>query len=107
MKLLFKKEEGKISIFINHNSVNENFDYIKMINYLINEDKFEGLEFDGDFSADEKRKLEEMTEQINEVVFNEKNKKEGDNILEDPTQEISAVDEIDTSSDMRVENIPF
>lgn len=72
MKLLFKKDKEKIDIFIEKNSKEEIFSYVNMINYLINGEKCEETKFSGDFSEEEKAKVNDIIDEISKTVLDEK-----------------------------------
>ena len=68
MKLLFKKNGQDIIVKIK-DVKEEDFDYIKMIKRLIEDNKFEDSDFEGDFTDEEKQSVAIMLKGINNAIL--------------------------------------
>ena len=77
MKLLFKKTGQDIAVKIKDLG-EENFDYIKMIKRLIEDNKFEDSEFEGDFTDAEKQSVATMLEGINTAIIEDRSDETGE-----------------------------
>ena len=65
MKLVFFKEEGEIKLKLNHNSGDEQFNYIKLIEFLNDGQELESTEYCADITTEEQEKINEMVTKIN------------------------------------------
>ena len=65
MKLVFFKEEGEIKLKLNHNSGDEQFNYIKLIEFLHDGQELEPTEYCADITPEEQEKINEMVTKIN------------------------------------------
>lgn len=68
MKLVFFKEEEEIKLKLNHNDTDEDFNYVKLIEFLHENNVLEETEYEEGISYEEKDKVNSMIEKINEVV---------------------------------------
>ena len=73
MNLKFTKKDEIIITKIVKDGKEEEFEYLSFIKYLLEENKFDGSEFDGEFSDLEKNKVKEMVNEINEAVKKKEN----------------------------------
>ena len=74
MKLKFTKSgEDNINIKIVENLIESEFDYVDFIKHIHNNPSLEESEFIGDISEDEKEKINEMIEAINEAAISKAN----------------------------------
>lgn len=92
MKLIFEKKEVGIMVKIKNLEKEETFDYIKMIKYLIEDNKFEVTEFHGEFTDAEKLSVATMLKGINDAIITDE-MEEVDKTL--PFEEIRPSLEID------------
>jgi hypothetical protein len=76
MKLVFFKENGEIKLKLNQNRDDEEFNYVKLIEFLHNNHELEATEYCEDITENEKEKIDTMIEQINQQVvkFHDNNK---------------------------------
>lgn len=70
MKLVFFKNEGsdEIKLKLNHEGKDEDFNYVRLIEFLHNNNKLEETEYPTDILSDEKDKIDGMITKINNVV---------------------------------------
>jgi hypothetical protein len=68
MKLVFFKEEDEIKLKLNQNNTNEDFNYVKLIEFLHENNELEETEYCAEISEDEKAKINEMIIKINEKI---------------------------------------
>jgi hypothetical protein len=68
MKLVFFKEENEIKLKLNHESNDEEFNYVRLIEFLHNGNELEDTDYYEDISAEEKEKVNTMIEEINKVI---------------------------------------
>ena len=54
MKLVFFKEENEIKLKLNHESNDEEFNYVRLIEFLHNGNELEDTDYYEDISAEEK-----------------------------------------------------
>jgi hypothetical protein len=69
MKLVFFKEEGEIKLKLNHNNIDEDFNYVRLIEFLHENHKLETTEYCNDILEKEKEKVNEMIVNINKKVI--------------------------------------
>lgn len=69
MKLVFFKEENEIKLKLNHENSDEEFNYVRLIEFLHNGDELENTEYYEDITEEEKEKIDNMILKINEVVI--------------------------------------
>jgi len=106
MNLLFKKSENQSELFIVKGESPESFDYIKMMKYLITGDNLEDSQFEGDYSAEEILKVNEMVNRIKETISGGDGH---DEKLDDLPYELfsDSVEVESVDDEIRIENIPF
>ncbi len=68
MKLVFFKEEGEIKLKLNHNSEDEQFNYIRLIEFLHDGYELEPTEYCADITYEEQEKINEMITKINSSI---------------------------------------
>ena len=68
MKLVFFKEENEIKLKLNHNNTDENFNYVRLIEFLHENNELEETEYCTEISEEEKTKINEMIIKINEKI---------------------------------------
>ena len=68
MKLVFFKEENEIKLKLNHESSNEEFNYVRLIEFLHEGNELESTEYCENILEDEKSKINDMIQKINEKV---------------------------------------
>lgn len=68
MKLVFFKEDEEIKLKLNNNGMDEEFSYIKLIEFLHVGNELEETEYYDEISDEEKSKIDEMIIKINEKV---------------------------------------
>lgn len=68
MKLVFFKEGEDIKLKLNNNGMDEEFSYVKLIEFLHIGNELEETEYYDDISVEEKSKIDEMIVKINEKV---------------------------------------
>lgn len=68
MKLVFFKEEGEIKLKLKHNDIDEAFNYIRLIEFLHENNELETTEYCDDISDEEQEKINEMITTINEKI---------------------------------------
>lgn len=68
MKLVFFKEENEIKLKLKHNDVDEAFSYIRLIEFLHENNELETTEYCDDISDEEQEKINEMIRTINEKI---------------------------------------
>jgi hypothetical protein len=68
MQLIFKRREDKLSIEIKDGVSTIEFNYVDMIKKFLKEKELEATIFDGDFSDEEKEKINEMVAKINQAI---------------------------------------
>ena len=66
MKLVFFKEDSEIKLKLNHENVDEDFNYVKLIEFLHNNNELEETEYYEEISDEEKEKIDDMIQKINE-----------------------------------------
>lgn len=71
MKLIFSKEDGNLTVKIATGTVEEDFDYVKMIKGLLEHNKFDDTVYDESVSPEEKGKIEAMLDNINDSIETE------------------------------------
>lgn len=69
MKLVFFKEVDEIKLKLNHNGNDEDFDYIRLIEFLHNRNELEPTEYCENISPEEQEKINEMIRKINESII--------------------------------------
>jgi len=87
MQLIFKRENDKLTIEIKDGVSTIEFNYVDMIKKFLKEKELEETIFDGDFSDNEKTKIKEMVEKINQAIPEEDTESEEE---ADETTEISS-----------------
>jgi hypothetical protein len=75
MKLIFKKEGEDIKIEMDAGTITENFDYVKMIQRLIDRNELDDPEFDGEISDDEQARIKAMLFKIQEAISTDEDPK--------------------------------
>lgn len=68
MQLIFKRQDEKLSIEIKDGVSTIEFNYVEMIKKFLKEKELEKTIFEGDFSDDEKAKIDEMVNKINLAI---------------------------------------
>ncbi len=68
MKLVFFREENEIKLKLNHEGNDEEFNYVRLIKFLHENNELETTEYDDDISEDEKGKINDMIQKINQTV---------------------------------------
>jgi len=68
MQLIFKRQDEKLSIEIKDGVSTIEFNYVEMIKKFLKEKELEETIFEGDFSDDEKGKINEMVNKINLAI---------------------------------------
>ena len=68
MQLIFKRNDEKLSIEIKDGVSTIEFNYVEMIKKFLKEKELEETIFDGDFTDDEKGKINEMVNKINLAI---------------------------------------
>ena len=68
MKLVFFREENEIKLKLNHDGNDEEFNYVRLIKFLHENNELETTEYDDDISEDEKGKINDMIQKINQTV---------------------------------------
>lgn len=68
MKLVFFKEGEDIKLKLNNDGMDEEFSYVKLIEFLHVGNELEETEYWDDISVEEKSKIDEMIIKINEKV---------------------------------------
>ncbi len=68
MKLVFFKEEDEIKLKLNQKNTNEDFNYVKLIEFLHENNGLEETEYCAEISEDEKATINEMIIKINEKI---------------------------------------
>lgn len=68
MQLIFKRKDEKLSIEIKDGVSTIEFNYVEMIKKFLKEKELEETIFEGDFSDDEKGKINEMVNKINLAI---------------------------------------
>lgn len=68
MKLVFFKEGEDIKSKLNNDGMDEEFSYVKLIEFLHVGNELEETEYCDDISVEEKSKIDEMIIKINEKV---------------------------------------
>lgn len=68
MQLIFKRREDKLTIEIKDGVSTIEFNYVDMIKKFLTEKELETTIFDGDFSDEEKEKINEMVAKINQAI---------------------------------------
>lgn len=68
MQLIFKRKDEKLSIEIKDGVSTIEFNYVEMIKKFLKEKELEETIFDGDFTDDEKGKINEMVNKINMAI---------------------------------------
>jgi hypothetical protein len=66
--VLTKNSEGQTDLQLMVSGELEEFSYVRMIEYMVNEETLDNSEFTGDFTDEEVAKVEAMVEKINTVV---------------------------------------
>lgn len=78
MKLYFSKDDqDEIVVKMSTSTIQEDFSYVEMIKNLLNNNEFDETEFSGDFSDDEKSRIETMLSSINESISSENGEESG------------------------------
>lgn len=78
MKLYFSKDnQDEIVVKMSTSTIQEDFSYVEMIKNLLNNNEFDETEFSGDFSDDEKSRIETMLSSINESIASENGEESG------------------------------
>jgi len=84
MKLYFSKDEqNEIVVKMSTLTIQEDFSYIQMIKNLLVKNKFKETDFLGDFSDDEKNRIQAMLKNINDSIVTsgeEESEEEGEEI---------------------------
>jgi hypothetical protein len=101
MKLIFKKTDNAIEVKMK-DLEEEDFDYIKMIKRLIENNKFEDSEFEGEFTDAEKLSVANMLEGINNAIIEDNSDEIDEEICETP-----AFSNQETSESEEIEDLPF
>ncbi len=68
MQLLFKRSEDNLSIEIKDGVATKEFDYVEMIKKLIESNVLEETIFEGEITDEERAKINEMVQKINDAV---------------------------------------
>jgi hypothetical protein len=68
MQLIFKRKDNKLSIEIKDGVSTIEFGYVEMIKKFLKEKELEATIFDGEFSDEEKEKINDMVNKINAVI---------------------------------------
>ena len=68
MQLIFKRREDKLTIEIKDGVSTIEFNYVDMIKKFLKEKELETTICDGDFSDEEKEKINEMVAKINQAI---------------------------------------
>lgn len=68
MQLIFKRRDNKLSIEIKDGVSTIEFEYVEMIKKFLKEKELEATIFDGEFSDEEKEKINDMVNKINAVI---------------------------------------
>lgn len=68
MQLIFKRIDNKLSIEIKDGVSTIEFGYVEMIKKFLKEKELEATIFDGEFSDEEKEKINDMVNKINAVI---------------------------------------
>lgn len=82
MQLLFKRDEDNLSIEIKDGVATKEFDYVEMIKKLIDSNELEETIFEGEITEEERAKINEMVQRINDAVSME-NEDENDTGFDD------------------------
>ena len=69
MKLVFFKEADEIKVKLNHDESDEEFNYIKLIEFLHGDNELEETEYYEGISEDEEAKINNMINEINTIVI--------------------------------------
>ena len=70
MKLYFSKNgQNEIVVQMSSSTIQEDFSYIEMIKNLLIRNEFEETEYIGDFTDDEKGRIETMLKEINDSII--------------------------------------
>lgn len=78
MKLIFDKTaEGEITVKMAPGAVAENFQYTKMVKYLLNNEEFSDITFKN-LTTDEEARIQEMIDEIYEAVQENPDEKDGE-----------------------------
>ena len=74
IKLYFSKDDqDEITVKMSTSTVQEEFSYVEMIKNLLDNNAFDETEFSGDFTDDEKSRIESMLNSINDSIETESN----------------------------------
>jgi hypothetical protein len=68
MKLVFFKEENEIKLKLNHENSDEEFNYVRLIEFLHDGNELEDTEYYQDITEEEKEKINDMIQKINGKV---------------------------------------
>ena len=73
MKLIFSKDNNnEISLQLQRGTTIEDFSYIEMVCQLLERNVFENPDFVGNFSDEERGKIQTMLDKINKIVEDNK-----------------------------------
>lgn len=76
MKLHFSKDDqDEIVVEMSTSNIQEDFSYVEMIKTLLENNTFDSTEFSGDFSDEEKSRIENMLNSINDSIITENDEK--------------------------------
>jgi len=68
MQLIFKRRDNKLSIEIKDGVSTIEFGYVEMIKKFLKEKELEATIFDGEFTDEEKEKINDMVNKINAAI---------------------------------------
>lgn len=69
MKIIFNRKEGIVETKLDIDSEEQDFDYLTLINKLLEGVVLEDPQYPEDVSEDEKNEIDEMIAKINEVML--------------------------------------
>ncbi|MDD2830374.1 MAG: hypothetical protein PHW18_12435 [Sulfuricurvum sp.] len=69
MKLVFSKEENEIKVKLLHNGTEEDFNYIKLIKFIHEDNELEETSYSEEITPEEREKVNVMISKINEVII--------------------------------------
>lgn len=102
MKLLFKKTDQDIVVKIKDLKGEEDFDYIKMIKHLIEDNKFEDSEFEGEFTDAEKQSVATMLKGVNNAIIEDRSGE-----TDEEPSEAAIFSDQETSESEGIDDFPF
>jgi hypothetical protein len=77
MKLVFFKEVDEIKVKLEHDGSDEEFNYIRLIEFLHDNNELEDTEYYDDISEDEKDKINNMINEINTTIIKQATEEDG------------------------------